>query len=551
MRVPAPRVANPPLLIVTDVAARLVRRGLLTPADAAGRWRSARVIVFRSGPVVCDPPPGTRGIATRVDLSIGRSYVSAAPMTLALYNTLTRRVEPFAPLAPPRVTLYTCGPTVWNYAHIGNFRTFLFEDLLRRYLAYSGYDVFHIMNLTDVDDRTIKAAAAAGKRLEQHTAPFVEAFFEDRDYLRITPAHVYPRATQSVPGMVRLVERLLERGVAYKGEDGSIYFAIAKFPTYGRLSRLDTRQLKVGARVASDEYAKDDPRDFALWKKAEPVDEQVGAAWDAPFGRGRPGWHLECSAMSLEQIGKCCRTDTLDLHAGGVDLIFPHHEDEIAQSEAATGKPFARFWLHGEFLNVRGTKMSKRFGNFLTARDLRDQGVDAAAVRLLFWQTHYRKALDFTDEALAAAGAGVKRLAEFSARLGARGMGKGEGALSTLAAKFEVAFRAALDDDLNAPRACGALFEFVHEGNAALDADAPGAARARGVLDRAMAVLDVLPTAKTVGTELEGWIQDRIAARDKARKSKDFTEADRIRAELAGRGVEIEDTPSGTKWRLV
>jgi cysteinyl-tRNA synthetase len=552
MPVPAFRVADPPLLVVTDVAARLVRRGLLTPADAAGRWRSARVIVFRSGPVVCDPPPGTRGIETGcVDLSIGRSYVSAAPMTLALYNTLTRRVEAFAPLAPPRVTLYTCGPTVWNYAHIGNFRTFLFEDLLRRYLAYSGYDVFHIMNLTDVDDRTIKAAAAAGKRLEQHTAPFVEAFFEDRDYLRITPAHVYPRATQSVPAMVRLVERLLERGVAYKGEDGSIYFAIAKFPTYGRLSRLDKRELKVGARVASDEYAKDDPRDFALWKKAEPADEQVGAAWDAPFGRGRPGWHLECSAMSLEQIGKCCRTETLDLHAGGVDLIFPHHEDEIAQSEAATGKPFARFWLHGEFLNVRGTKMSKRFGNFLTARDLRDQGVDAAAVRLLFWQTHYRKALDFTDEALAAAGAGVKRLGEFHARLEAGGMGKGEGALATLAAKFAVAFRAALDDDLNAPRACAALFEFVHEGNAALDAQAPGAAIARGVLDRAMEVLDVLPTAKTVGTELEGWIQDRIAARDKARKSKDFKEADRIRAELAGRGVEVEDTPSGTKWRLV
>jgi cysteinyl-tRNA synthetase len=407
------------------------------------------------------------------------------------------------------------------------------------------------MNLTDVDDRTIKAAQAAGKRLDEHTAPFVQAFFEDRDYLRITPAHVYPRATQSVPAMVRLVEGLLERGVAYKGEDGSIYFAIAKFPAYGRLSRLDTRELKVGARVSSDEYAKDDPRDFALWKKAEPADEQVGAAWDAPFGRGRPGWHLECSAMSLEQSGKCCATETLDLHAGGVDLIFPHHEDEIAQSEAATGKPFARFWLHGEFLNVRGTKMSKRFGNFLTARDLREQGVDAAAVRLLFWQTHYRKALDFTDEALAAAGVGVKRLGEFYARLRDAEQGNRAGALATLAGKFETDFRAALDDDLNAPRACAALFELVHQGNAALDAKAPGAGLARSVLDRAMAVLDVLPTAKAVATELEGWIRDRIAARDKARKSKDFKEADRIRAELGGRGVEIEDTPSGTKWRLV
>jgi cysteinyl-tRNA synthetase len=475
-------------------------------------------------------------------------------MTLALYNTLSRRVEPFAPLAPPRVTLYTCGPTVWNYAHIGNFRTFLFEDLLRRYLAYAGYDVFHIMNLTDVDDRTIKAAAAAGKRLDQHTAPFVQAFFEDRDYLRIVPAHVYPRATQSVPAMVRLVERLLERGVAYQGDDGSIYFAIAKFPSYGRLSRLDTRELKVGVRVASDEYAKDDPRDFALWKKAEPADERVGAAWDAPFGRGRPGWHLECSAMSLEQIGKCCGTETLDIHAGGVDLIFPHHEDEIAQSEAATGRPFARYWLHGEFLNVRGTKMSKRFGNFLTARDLREQGVDAAALRLLFWQTHYRKALDFTDEALAGAGAGVKRLGEFRDRLareGAGGRGQGDGRLGELARTFEADFRAALDDDLNAPRACAALFQLVHEGNAALDAAAPGAAVALAALDRAMGVLDILPTSKALDPAFRSWVEERIAARDKARKAKDFTEADRIRAELASRGVEIEDTPAGTKWRLV
>src|SRR5437588_967190 len=374
-------------------------------------------------------------------------------MTLALYNTLSRRVEPFAPLAPPRVTLYTCGPTVWNYAHIGNFRTFLFEDLLRRYLEFSGYDVFHIMNLTDVDDRTIKAAAAAGKRLEAHTAPFVEAFFGDCDYLRIRKAHAYPRATQSVPAMVRLVQRLLDTGFAYRGEDGSVYFAIAKFPGYGRLSQLDRREIKIGARVASDEYAKDDPRDFALWKRADPIDEQVGAAWDAPFGRGRPGWHLECSAMSLEQIGKCCRAETLDIHAGGVDLIFPHHEDEIAQSEAATGKPFARFWLHGEFLNVGGTKMSKRFGNFLTARDLREQGVDAAA--------------------------------------------------------------------------------------------------ALGVLDRAMAVLDVLPTPKALDPAFVRWVEERIAARERARKSKDFKEADRIRAELKTKHVEIEDTPTGTKWRMV
>src|SRR6266700_4024095 len=262
----------------------------------------------------------------RVDALSDASYVSA--VTLSLHNTLTRRLEPFQSLAPPRVTLYTCGPTVWNYAHIGNFRTFLFEDLLRRYLEFSGYDVFHVMNLTDVDDRTIKAAAAAGQRLEEHTAPFVQAFFEDLAYLRIKRAHAYPRATQSVPAMVRLVERLLDKGVAYRGEDGSVYFAIDRFPAYGRLSRLDRREIKVGARVASDEYAKDDPRDFALWKKADERDERVGAAWDAPFGRGRAGWHLECSAMSLAEIAQCCNVQTLDIHAGGIDLIFPHHENE-------------------------------------------------------------------------------------------------------------------------------------------------------------------------------------------------------------------------------
>jgi len=542
----APFLNTAPLLIVTDVGARLVRRGLLEPADAAaGGWLRARALVFRRGPVVCEAAPAPARALTLPPVH----PTFPAPMTLALHNTLTRRVEPFQPLPLPhaRVTMYTCGPTVWNYAHIGNFRTFLFEDLLRRFLEYSGYQVFHIMNLTDVDDRTIKAAAAAGQRLDEYTAPFIRAFYEDRDYLRIRPAHAYPRATQSIPAMVLLVERLLERGVAYRGDDGSIYFAIAKFPGYGRLSRLDTRELKIGARVASDEYAKDDPRDFALWKKAEPIDEQVGAAWDAPFGRGRPGWHLECSAMSLEAIRPA---QTLDIHAGGVDLIFPHHEDEIAQSEAATGRPFARFWVHGEFLNVRGTKMSKRFGNFLTARDLREQGVDAAALRLLFWQTHYRQPLDFSDEALDAATEGVRRLGEFRDRLSGDGRrGTGDGRLAELAARFEADVRTALDDDLNAPRACAALFEFVRAGNRELDRGT-GSGAAREALDRVMGVLDVLPTRRTADAELERWIEARIAARDKARKAKDFKEADRLRAELRARGVEIEDTPAGTKWRL-
>src|SRR5881397_807445 len=424
----------------------------------------------------------------------------AALPQVSLFNTLTRRVEPVVPLAPPRVTLYTCGPTVWNYAHIGNFRTFLFEDLLRRWLEHVGYDVFQIMNLTDVDDRTIKAARQAGKKLTAHTAPFTKAFFEDRDYLRIKPAHVYTRATEYMPQMIALVSRLLERGVAYKGDDGSVYFSLAKFPTYGRLSRLDTREIKVGARVASDEYAKGDPSDFALWKKADAEDEAVGAAWDAPFGRGRPGWHLECSAMSLSEIAKCCGVQTLDIHAGGIDLIFPDHENEIAQSEGATGQQFSRHWVHGEFLNMRGTKMSKRHGNFLTARDLREQGVDAAAVRLLFFQTHYRQPVDFTDEGLEAAKEGVRRLGEFHARLSGTGKRAPGGKKSAIVAKLEQDVAAALNDDLNAPRAVAALFDFVRAANRELDRPEgmAGAAQARDSFERVAGpvLLDVLPTQR-------------------------------------------------------
>jgi len=479
-------------------------------------------------------------------------------MSFSLYNTLTRSVEPFTPLAPPRVTLYTCGPTVWNYAHIGNFRTFLFEDLLRRHLAASGYDVFHIMNLTDVDDRTIKAAAAAGKPLAAHTEPYAQAFFADRDFLRIRPAHVYPRATTSVPAMVALVERLLARGVAYRGDDGSVYFAIAKFPGYGRLSRLDTREIRVGARVASDEYAKDDPRDFALWKAAGPIDEQVGAAWDAPFGRGRPGWHLECSAMALAEIGERFGTATLDIHCGGIDLIFPHHEDEIAQSEAATGQPFARWWMHAAFLNVGGSKMSKRYGNFLTARDLQEQGVDPAAARLLFFQSHYRQPLDWTDDALEAAREGVRRIGDLAERLrreAGRGTGDGSGPLADLGARLTTDVTAALDADLNAPQAVAALFEFVRAANRELDARGAGAgpvggaAPALAAFAGVMAVLDLEPGERVLDPALVAWVEERVAARAAARRARRFAEGDRIRDELRARGVEVEDTPTGTKWR--
>jgi cysteinyl-tRNA synthetase len=476
-------------------------------------------------------------------------------MDLRLYNTLTRSVTPFEPVEPGRVTMYTCGPTVYNYAHIGNFRTFLFEDLLRRHLESLGFEVFQIMNLTDVDDRTINAASQAGTTLSEHTAEFVRAFFEDCKYLRIQDATVYPRATEYVRPMIELVEGLLERGLAYRGDDGSVYYAVDKFENYGRLSQVQKRELKVGARVSSDEYSKEDARDFALWKAATTEDEAVEAAWDAPFGRGRPGWHLECSAIALHEIRSRYGIETLDIHAGGVDLVFPHHENEIAQSEGVTGRPFARFWLHGEFLTIGGTKMSKRYGNVLTARDLREEGIDAAAARMLCYSTHYRQRLSFGDEGLESASEGVKRLGEFRERLSrASAGGTADGVtLPSLALQLQENVRASLNDDLNAPQAIAAVFTFVRAANRELDAgnwtstDASGALR---VFDDQMSVLDLLPTAVELEESLEDWVEQQIEAREAARKARDFATADKIRAELAEQGVEVEDTPQGPRWRL-
>ncbi|HSE53166.1 MAG TPA: cysteine--tRNA ligase [Gemmatimonadales bacterium] len=491
-------------------------------------------------------------------------------MTLHLHNTLTRRIEPFAPLAPPRVTLYSCGPTVWNYAHIGNFRNFLFVDLLRRWLEASGFEVYHIMNLTDVDDRIIKEAGARGQTIEELVAPFITAFFEDRDYLRITPAHTYPRATEFVEPMITLVSGLLANDTAYRGEDGSVYFAIDRFPAYGRLSQLDRRELKAGAsgRVSSDEYDKENARDFVLWKAARPEDEAAAAAWDAPFGRGRPGWHLECSAMALELIGRRYGTRVLDIHTGGVDLIFPHHEDEIAQSCAFTGESeFARVWMHAEFLNVRGTKMSKRFGNITTPRDLRQDGVDPGALRLLIYQTHYRQRLDLTDEALGAAREGSRRLGEFARRLRSATTASGDGPpFSAAAARLRADFTAAMDDDLNSPRALAALFDFVTEGNRLLDqGEKPGPDAlaawklADGVLDTTTrsAVQEV--TSGGPGGEeppldqppddpaaREAWALAWARLRVGAKKRRDFAEADRIRNLLAAQGWEVRDRKDGT-----
>jgi cysteinyl-tRNA synthetase len=453
--------------------------------------------------------------------------------------------------------VYTCGPTVWNYAHIGNFRTFLFEDLLRRYLEYLDYDVFQVMNLTDVDDRTIAAARNAGASLREHTQPYVDLFFADCDFLKITPAHVYPRATERIEEMIALVQRLLDRGLAYKADDGSTYFAVERFEGYGRLSQLERRELKVGARVASDEYAKEDVRDFALWKAATPEDESVGAAWDAPFGRGRPGWHLECSAIALGELrNRFGEGDTLDIHAGGVDLIFPHHENEIAQSEGATGQPFVRYWLHGEFLTVGGTKMSKRFGNILTARDMMEEGVEPAAIRMLMFGTHYRQQFSFTDEALAGAREGVERLAALRRRL-VDASGDADQTTTPPEAARE------LEEDFRAANALSALFSFVRQANRELDAGGWNQAEARAALeafDRVNDVIQLVPAERSVdqelavwveeNQELAVWVEEKITVREKARVDRDFARADAIREELAARGVELEDTPQGTRWKV-
>lgn len=488
-------------------------------------------------------------------------------MSLRLYNTMTRQVEPFAPMAPPRVTLYTCGPTVWSYAHIGNFRTFLFEDLLRRWLQANGFEVFQIMNLTDVDDRIISEAAKKGIDIDAFVAPYIVAFNEDREWLRIRAPEAQPRATSFVPAMVRLVEGLLAKGVAYRGEDGSVYFSIERFPAYGRLSRLDRRELRSGAsgRVATDEYAKEDARDFALWKAAQPQDEQVGAAWDAPFGRGRPGWHLECSAMALDLIGSHFNIDVLDIHAGGVDLIFPHHEDEIAQSCAFTGQAdFARVWMHGEFLNIRGTKMSKRFGNLTTPRDLKADGVDPAAVRLLVFQTHYRQKLDLTDEGLDAAREGARRLGEFGDRLERTAMGPGSAEESALAQALRAQVTEAMNDDLNAPRAVAAVFDFVRDANRLLDASRSAGQELRSgwawigqVLDIAavqttisLTLSDVLEIRDTVAAGFEGsvqWAEALAGQRLKAKRERNFKLADEIRDQLKAAGFEIRDTKNGSE----
>ncbi len=463
-----------------------------------------------------------------------------AESSLRLYNTMTRRLEEFNPLEDDHVRMYTCGPTVYDFAHIGNLRTFLFEDVLRRTLRLFGYRVTQVMNLTDVDDKTIREAAAAGLEIRDYTDRYIDAFFDDLDTLRIERAEHYPRATDFVPQMVELVRRLEETGHAYRS-DGSIYYRISTFPGYGRLSGVRPGANRAGARVDTEEYEKEDARDFVLWKGAregEPV-------WETEIGAGRPGWHLECSAMSIALLG-----ESFDIHTGGVDNIFPHHENEIAQSEGATGTAFARFWLHAEHLVVEGEKMAKSKGNFFTLRDLLDQGHDPVVLRYLLISVPYRQKLNFTNDGLHAAAQAVERISNTLRRLANTPHADGPGALAGAAVdEFIRDLRGALGDDLNTARALAALHTLLHRVNTALDEGGISRtvheALARA-LDAADGVLDVFPKPATAAPDDD--VQRLVDERSEARERRDFARADEIRDELAARGIVIEDTPHGTVW---
>ncbi len=463
-------------------------------------------------------------------------------MALNFYNTLNRRLEPFEPLEGNRVRMYSCGPTVYNFVHIGNLRTFTFQDVLRRYLRHCGYELFHVMNVTDVDDKIIRSAGEAGQSLAEYTAEYRKAFEADTAQLRLeTPERVTP-ATEHIGEMIELIRRLEQKGLTYQSE-GSTYYRIAGFDAYGKLSHLDVKGIKAGARVDQDEYDKDDVRDFALWKASKP-DEP---SWESPYGAGRPGWHIECSAMAMKYLG-----ESFDIHTGGVDLVFPHHENEIAQAEGASGKPFVRFWLHAEHLLVDGQKMSKSLGNFYTLRDLIERGFSTDAIRYLLASVPYRKQLNFTFDGLKAAQTAIERLRNFKRRLDSETFPAGSNPdVSALAHEAQKKFEAGMDDDLNTAQALGAVFEFVRDVNTKMDAgefQADNVADAIGILDLFDSIFDVLQVeeaGQVAADEIERLIGERLAAR----KARDFARSDAIRDDLKARGVILEDTPGGTRWK--
>jgi cysteinyl-tRNA synthetase len=465
-----------------------------------------------------------------------------------LFNTMGRKLARLEPVEPGVVRMYTCGPTVYNDIHIGNLRTFLFADLLRRSLGYLGYRVIQVMNLTDVDDKTIQGAHKAGLSLPEYTAPFIESFLRDLDTLHLERPEHFPKATEHIAEIIDMASRLIERGYAYESE-GSVFFSIARDADYGRLSGFDLAQVRRGERVANDEYDKDDVRDFALWKAVKPGEP----AWESPWGPGRPGWHIECSAMAMKYLG-----ETFDLHCGGVDLIFPHHENEIAQSESATDKPFVRTWVHAEHLIVDGRKMSKSLGNQYTLKDLIDRGYAPRAIRYLFLSVHYRQKLNFTFESLEGAANALRRIDEMRFRL-AHTPEKGEPDPGVAAAveRLPREFGEALADDLNAAAGLAALFVFVKDVNVAIEEGRIGTgdrARIEAALlgvDRVLGVVDqaAWPAVDAPAEDDSAEIERLIQERNDARQRRDFATADRVRDEIAARGIVLEDTPQGTRWK--
>jgi len=466
-------------------------------------------------------------------------------VTLKVMNTLGRRLQKFVPLKKKTVRMYTCGPTVYDYAHIGNFRTYVIQDVLRRYLKYKGYRVTQVTNITDVDDKTIRQSKAAGLDLRDYTTKFTDAYFEDIAALNIEKAEYYPRATENIDEMVALVKRLMRKGIAYQA-DGSVYFDISKFKKYGRLSGAKLSELKAGARIDSDEYSKDEARDFVLWKGWRPEDGD--AFWETSIGKGRPGWHIECSAMSMKYLGT-----TFDMHSGGEDLIFPHHENEIAQSEAATGKRFVRYWLHSGMLLVGGRKMAKSLGNFFTLRDLLSKGHDPTAIRYLLMSAHYRAQLNFTEEALSNAEKAMEALRATLQRvrgIDARSKRKNRELRKTLS-REEREFEKAMDDNLNTPRALAALHRIARAVNRAIDQgkvsgeDALTITHLLSSLDMVLGIFSEKTTRESLPEEAERLIKQR----EEARARKDWATADKLRERLLATGISVEDTPRGTVWK--
>ena len=461
-------------------------------------------------------------------------------ISMRLFNTAGSSLQDFSPFHADKVTMYCCGPTVHDRAHIGNFRTFLFEDILYRYLKYKGKRVEYVMNITDVDDKTILKARKQNLSLRDYTDIYTKAFFDDRDTLRILPADRYPRATDHIPQMIEMIQKLLEKGYAYQSHD-SIYFRITSFPSYGKLSGLDNQALIDGYRVDSDEYTKESPKDFVLWKSRR-EDEDY---WDAPFGQGRPGWHLECSVMSIQYLGI-----PIDIHAGGVDLIFPHHENEIAQSEATYGQTFVRHWLHSAHLQVDGEKMAKSKGNFFTVRELIEEGHDPLVLRYMLMSVHYRKQLNFSDETLTQSKGALGRIKDFLYRLRHDSFSEGNSPeVKQILATAQKTFEDSLDDDLNISGALGAMFEMIYRLNKLADKseigaqDVPAIEAAIRKMDEVFAIA-VFPEA-AISVDIEQLIEKR----NEARRKKDFRTADEIRDSLLKQGIVLEDAPGGTRWK--